>query len=88
MRAAVLQQPGRLEIIRKPAPRPGPGEVLLRVQAASLCGTDLKILSQAFFDVPLKPGMFERIQGASEVLSRRMGGALKVVPETGPSNAA
>jgi len=45
MRAAVLHAPKdlRVEAIRDPAP--GPGEVLVRVSAAGLCGTDLRIWS-------------------------------------------
>ena len=44
MRAAVLQAPGRLEVGSVPAPEPAPGEVVLRVGAHTLCGTDLRIL--------------------------------------------
>jgi threonine dehydrogenase-like Zn-dependent dehydrogenase len=41
MRAAFLSAPGKVEVIDHPTPRPGPGEVLLRVGAASICGSDL-----------------------------------------------
>jgi threonine 3-dehydrogenase len=41
MRALAKVRPGPgLELIERPAPTPGPGEVLLRVDAASICGTD------------------------------------------------
>lgn len=41
MRALVKTRPGPgAELIERPEPRPGPGEVLLRVDAASICGTD------------------------------------------------
>ncbi|HEX7173080.1 MAG TPA: L-threonine 3-dehydrogenase [Candidatus Limnocylindria bacterium] len=41
MRALAKTRPGPgLELIERPAPTPGPGEVLLRVEAASICGTD------------------------------------------------
>ena len=43
MRAAVLADVGRLEIRDVPAVPPGPGEVLLRVAAVGLCGTDFHI---------------------------------------------
>src|SRR3989442_10166481 len=42
MRQAVLLEPRRIELITRPVPAPGPGEVLLRVRAALTCGTDLK----------------------------------------------
>jgi threonine 3-dehydrogenase len=40
--AKVRPEPG-LELIERPAPTPGPGKVLLRVEAASICGTDLHL---------------------------------------------
>lgn len=45
MRAAVLAGIGRLEIRDVPVAAPGPGEVLLRVAAVGLCGTDFHIFS-------------------------------------------
>ena len=41
MRAAFLSAPGTVELIDHPTPRPGRGEVLLRVAANSICGSDL-----------------------------------------------
>lgn len=41
MRAAFLAAPGVVEVIDHPTPKPGPGEVLLRVAANSICGSDL-----------------------------------------------
>lgn len=41
MRALAKTRPGPgVELVDRPAPQPGPGEVLLRVEAASICGTD------------------------------------------------
>ncbi|MBI2755319.1 MAG: alcohol dehydrogenase catalytic domain-containing protein [Chloroflexi bacterium] len=45
MRAAVLHAPEDLRVEEVPVPRPGPGEVLLRVRACGLCGTDHKIIA-------------------------------------------
>ncbi|GAB3932591.1 alcohol dehydrogenase catalytic domain-containing protein [Kribbella albertanoniae] len=50
MRAAVLAEPGRIRLSELPVPEPGPEDVLVRVHRASLCGTDLKIRSRAFFE--------------------------------------
>jgi threonine 3-dehydrogenase len=44
MRALAKTAPGPgLEIVDRPMPSPGPGEVLLNVEAASICGTDLHL---------------------------------------------
>lgn len=41
-RQAVLVEPGRLELRDFTPPRPGPGELLIRIRCALSCGTDLK----------------------------------------------
>jgi L-iditol 2-dehydrogenase len=38
-----LTGPRRLELRREPLPRPGPGEILLWIGAATTCGTDVKV---------------------------------------------
>jgi threonine dehydrogenase-like Zn-dependent dehydrogenase len=43
MRAAVLRDARRLDVCDVPRPQPAPHEVLVRVQAVGLCGTDLHI---------------------------------------------
>jgi len=44
MRALAKVRPGPgAELVERRAPAPGPGEVLLRVEAASICGTDLHL---------------------------------------------
>ncbi|HEY4025059.1 MAG TPA: zinc-binding dehydrogenase [Candidatus Dormibacteraeota bacterium] len=58
MRSAVIFGPDDLRVVEKPVPAPGPGEVLLRVEAASLCGTDLKIRAGSFFPAQPPPGTF------------------------------
>ncbi|MEL4356865.1 MULTISPECIES: alcohol dehydrogenase catalytic domain-containing protein [unclassified Luteococcus] len=47
MHAAVLNAPHDFQLTRRPVPVPGPGEVLLRVEASTLCGTDLRLISGA-----------------------------------------
>jgi 2-desacetyl-2-hydroxyethyl bacteriochlorophyllide A dehydrogenase len=42
VRAAVLGADGRYAVVAVPDPAPGPGELLLRVTACGLCGSDLK----------------------------------------------
>ncbi|MBV9155418.1 MAG: galactitol-1-phosphate 5-dehydrogenase [Acidobacteriaceae bacterium] len=41
MKALLLSEYSRLEIVDLPMPRPGPGEVLVRVQACGICGSDV-----------------------------------------------
>lgn len=51
MAAALLRQYGRLDVGQLPTPEPGPGEVLCRVLACGICGTDLKIVRGDFAGV-------------------------------------
>lgn len=43
MRAAVFLGPHEMELRDLPRPEPGPGEVLLKIAACAVCGTDLRI---------------------------------------------
>ena len=46
MRALAKVRPGPgAELVERPVPTPGPGEVLLRMEAASICGTDLHLFT-------------------------------------------
>src|SRR6186713_2247647 len=40
MRAAVLLEPGRIEMQERPVPTPRPGDVLVRVSSVGVCGSD------------------------------------------------
>ena len=42
-RTLYLLGPGQVELRREPTPAPGAGELLIRVDAATTCGTDLKV---------------------------------------------
>lgn len=44
MEALVVTEPNRLEIRQVPVPSPGPNEVLARVRAVSICGTDAHLV--------------------------------------------
>ena len=44
MKAAVIKSPGVIEIEEYRKPVPGKGEVLLKVEACALCGTDQRVL--------------------------------------------
>jgi threonine dehydrogenase-like Zn-dependent dehydrogenase len=45
MKAWVLDDPGHLSLVTKPVPRPGPAEVLIRIDAVAICATDLEIIA-------------------------------------------
>ncbi|MDP3762017.1 MAG: zinc-dependent dehydrogenase [Ramlibacter sp.] len=45
MKAAVLQAPNQLRLAEMATPEAAAGELVLRVRAATVCGTDLRILS-------------------------------------------
>lgn len=59
MRAMVLQQPGtELKLLDVPVPKPGPGELLVRVAACGVCRTDLHVVDGDLPDpkLPIIPG--------------------------------
>jgi alcohol dehydrogenase, propanol-preferring len=56
VRAYRLTAPCRADVVDVPEPRPGPGEVLLRVRAAGVCRTDLALLRAGADRLPLTLG--------------------------------
>ena len=44
MKAQVFYGPGDLRFEEMPVPEPGPGEIVVRIEAALTCGTDVKVL--------------------------------------------
>jgi L-iditol 2-dehydrogenase len=46
MKAWVLDDPEQLRLVEKPVPTPGPAEVLVRIDAVSICGTDVEIITK------------------------------------------
>ena len=45
MKAWVLGDPHQLSLVDKRVPRPGPAEVLVRIDAVAICATDLEVIS-------------------------------------------
>lgn len=58
MRAAVLHGPGDLRVEEVADPAPAPGEVLVRVEAATTCGTDVKMWRRGHPILPPYPARF------------------------------
>jgi D-arabinitol dehydrogenase (NADP+) len=57
MKAVVYDEPGKFQVREVAVPEPGPGEVLLRVLVAGVCGTDLHLHAGEFGPTyPLTPG--------------------------------
>src|SRR4051794_27682309 len=74
MRAMVFEGVGRpLRRIERPRPAPGPGQVLLRVEACGVCRTDLHLLDG---EVPVRevPRVLgHQIVGVDAAIGRRLG---------------
>ena len=58
MRAAVLHGPEDLRVEEVADPAPGPGDVLVRVEAATTCGTDVKMWRRGHPILPPYPARF------------------------------
>jgi L-iditol 2-dehydrogenase len=60
MRALLVERPGRAAVTTIERPTAGPGEVLIRVAAAGICGSDLELLEgrrpSPFVRYPIVPG--------------------------------
>jgi alcohol dehydrogenase len=54
MDAAVFVKPGLIEIQKKPIPKVGPTDALVRITTTTICGTDVHILKGEY---PVKPGL-------------------------------
>jgi 2-desacetyl-2-hydroxyethyl bacteriochlorophyllide A dehydrogenase len=84
MKAAILHGPRDLRVEGTGEPRPEPGEVVVRISAAGLCGTDYEIWSGA------RPVAYPRVMGhelvgrvetaASDVTRVRAGDSVVVEP--------
>ena len=74
MRAMLLDEPGRpLRLSELPVPRPGAGELLIRVRACGVCRTDLHVVDGevAAGKLPVVPG--HQIVGTVESSGQRVG---------------
>ncbi|OBR04739.1 putative Alcohol dehydrogenase [Colletotrichum higginsianum IMI 349063] len=70
-RAVVYTEPGttKTEVVELPIPKPGPGEVLVRLQYSGVCHTDYGFCMNAFSSVPFPTptGMSLRSQDCRRV---------------------
>src|SRR3954454_11664444 len=58
MTAVVIDGRGGVELVEKPVPHPGDGEVVIAPQATGVCGTDLHLVDGTFAlsRYPVTPG--------------------------------
>lgn len=82
---AELIRPGVLEMREVPVPSPGPGELLVRVEAALTCGTDLKTYRRGHPKIPLPAPFGHEFAGTiaatgAGITRFREGDAIAAVP--------
>ena len=88
MQAMVLEAPGRSLISRElPVPKPGRGEVLVRIAACAVCRTDLHVVDGELPNpkLPLVPGheIVGRIEDIGEGVARYRPGERVGIPWLG-----
>lgn len=85
MKAAVLTEPGRVEVTDLPDPGCAPDAVVVRVLGVGLCGTDLSVV-RGDREVPAHPwplgheGVGEVVEVGSRVRHRRVGQRVAIEP--------
>jgi threonine dehydrogenase-like Zn-dependent dehydrogenase len=59
-RAVVLDKPGTWRVVPAEPPEPGPGEALIEIAAAGICGSDRELFTdtrpEGFAAYPVTPG--------------------------------
>jgi L-iditol 2-dehydrogenase len=72
MLAAVYHGPHDIRLEELPVPQQGPREAVMRVRAASICATDLRIFNHGHFKIP---------EGAVRILGHELAGEIVAVGE-------
>jgi len=72
MLAAVYHSPHDIRLEEVERPQPGPGEAVMRVRAASICATDLRIFNHGHFKIP---------EGTARILGHELAGEIVAVGE-------
>jgi 2-desacetyl-2-hydroxyethyl bacteriochlorophyllide A dehydrogenase len=87
MRAVVFEAAGRLDIVDRPEPEPGPKDVVIETAAVGICGTDTHVFDGEFEGTvfPLVPGHEATgtvVAVGSEVTTIAVGDHVAVNPST------
>jgi len=73
VKACVFQGPGRVTVESRPVPSPGPGEIVLRMEAAGVCHSDIRVYKGEKYARPgVIPG--HEIVGAVKALGEGVSG--------------
>lgn len=71
MKAARITQPDKLKIVELPIPKPAEDELLIKVMASGICGTDIHIFRGEYMgDYPVIPG--HEFAGVVEAVGNRV----------------
>src|ERR1700760_238134 len=88
MKAAVLRGKEDLRIEQVPTPKAGPGELVVRVDAALTCGTDLKVFRRGYHAKMLTAGRLFGHEVAGTVVEAGEGSGFRVGERVLPLNSA
>ncbi len=88
MSAAVLHGKEDIRVERVPRPHAGPGELVLRVDAALTCGTDLKVFRRGYHAKMLTAGRLFGHEVAGTVVEAGEGSGFAVGERVVPLNSA
>jgi 2-desacetyl-2-hydroxyethyl bacteriochlorophyllide A dehydrogenase len=92
MESVVIKKPREIFVMEKEIPEPGPGEVLIRVMASGICGTDVHIYQGEYLgDYPVIPGHeFSGVVTAagSQVTRFKVGDRVAVEPNIACDNCS
>ncbi len=84
MKALICEEPGRLALISRPEPEPGPDEVLVRIRHVGICGTDFHIFAgkHPYLEYPRVMGheLSGTVEAAPEGSDLRPGEPVYIVP--------
>lgn len=61
MKAVVLHAADEMRVEQRPVPDPGSGEVLLKINVTSICGTDVKVLHRKLLGQPARRAVGDRV---------------------------
>lgn len=85
MKTLICQQPGVMEYVEKDIPTPADNEVLLKIKAVGICGTDIHAFAgrQPFFSYPRVLGheiCAEAVSRGSQCQTAQLGQRYSVIP--------